>query len=133
MDEVNEDFIENEATSNPRIDTDVDQVPGEPGKVKDKLYLQMKLLESSFNTEASKIIENNEQGREIILNQDNVALFSGGIQVESTTFSQAWDHHNPKEREKWRLAIKKEFSDMESKKVWETIKNEDAFPLSSMM
>ena len=126
LDEENEDFIENAVTSNPRLtDTEVDQVPGEPEKGKDKLYRQMKLLESSFNPEASKIIENIEQGREIILNQANVALFSGGIQVEPTTFSQAWDHHNPMEREKWRNAIKKEFSDMESKKVWETIKKED--------
>ena len=123
LDEENEDFIENAVTLNPRLtDTEVDQVPGEPEKGKDKLYRQMKLLESSFNPEASKIIENIEQGREIILNQANVALFSGGIQVEPTTFSQAWDHHNPMEREKWRIAIKKEFSDMESKKVWKQLR-----------
>jgi hypothetical protein len=37
----------------------------------------MHLLESSFNLDASTIMYNIEQGREILLEQANVALFSG--------------------------------------------------------
>jgi hypothetical protein len=75
-------------------------------EIKDKIYRQMKRLESSFNPEASKIIESIDQGREIILDQANIALFSGGIQVEQTTYYQAWDHQNPMDQEKRRNAIK---------------------------
>jgi hypothetical protein len=58
----------------------------------------MKRLESSFNPEASRIIESIDQGKEIILNQVNIALFSGDIQVEPTTYHQSWDHQNPEDQ-----------------------------------
>jgi hypothetical protein len=56
--------------------------------IKSKVYRQLKQLESSFNPEASKIVKDIEQGRDIILDQANIALFSGNIQAESTTFDQ---------------------------------------------
>ena len=34
------------------------------------------------------------------------------------TFREAWDHNIPEEKEKWREAIRKEFSDMIKRKVW---------------
>jgi hypothetical protein len=50
----------------------------------------MSLLESSFNLEASTLLQNIEQGREILLEQANVALFSGiVIDEESSTFDEA--------------------------------------------
>jgi Reverse transcriptase (RNA-dependent DNA polymerase) len=52
-------------------------------------------------------------------------MFSGNVQVEPKTFDQGWNHSDPKDREKSRVAVKKEFDDMESKKVWEVIKKED--------
>jgi hypothetical protein len=85
----------------------------------------MKCLKNSFNSEASNIIESIDQGRETIPDQANIALFSGGIQVEPTTYHQAWDHQDPVDWEKRRTAIKKEVGDMESKKLWRTIKKED--------
>jgi hypothetical protein len=57
----------------------------------------MKCLESSLNPEASKIIERIDQGSETILDQANIALFSSGIQVEPTTYYQAWDHQDPED------------------------------------
>jgi Reverse transcriptase (RNA-dependent DNA polymerase) len=95
--------------------------------IKGKVYWQLKRLESSFNPEASKILKDIEQGRDIILDQGNIALFSGNIQDEPTTFDQAWNHADPKDRDNWRFVIKKVFNDMESKKVWEIMKKED-FP-----
>ena len=38
------------------------------------------------------------------------------------SFDEAWNNPEPFQRAKWRAAIKKEFSKMESKKVWKKIK-----------
>ena len=58
-----------------------------------KLYRQLRQLESSFNLDAAKLVEQIEQGREILLDQVNLALFSGMvINEEPTTFEQAWNH-----------------------------------------
>ena len=85
----------------------------------------MRLLESSFNPDATRIIEDIEQGRDILLDQVNIALFSGKIIEEPTSFDEAWNCQDHVDRYKWRSAIQKEFNDMESKKVWEIVKKED--------
>jgi hypothetical protein len=52
-----------------------------------KLYRQLRQLESSFNPDAAKLVEQIKQGREILLDQVNLALFSGMvINEEPTTF-----------------------------------------------
>jgi hypothetical protein len=56
---------------------------------------------------------------------DCIAPFSGATNVEPRNFEQAWNHNNPEDQEKWRMAIKKEFNDMNEKKIWEKIKKED--------
>ena len=38
--------------------------------------------------------------------------------VEAKTFVKAWNHLDPKRREIWRSAIRKEFRDMILRKVW---------------
>jgi hypothetical protein len=92
-DDNNEDYINRFETLNlEKKNVERVQVTQE---VKDKIYHQMKRLESSFNPEASKIIESIDQGRKIILDKANIALFSGGIQLEPTTYYQAWDHQDP--------------------------------------
>ena len=91
-----------------------------------KLYRQLRQLESSFNPDAAKLVEQIEQGKEIMLDQINLAFFSGiVINEEPTTFEQAWNHQDPKIREKWRDAINKEFDEMSKKEVWKVIKKED--------
>jgi hypothetical protein len=93
---------------------------------KKEIYRAICLLESSFNPEASTMLQNIEQGREILLEQANVALFSGiVIDEESSTFDEAWNHEDPKAKGKWRDAIKKELCDMDKQQVWEIIKKED--------
>jgi hypothetical protein len=88
-----------------------------------KLYRQFRQLESSFNPDAAKLVEQIEQGREVLLDQVNLALLSGMvINEEPTMFEQAWNHQDPKIREKWREAINKEFDEMSKKEVWEIIK-----------
>jgi hypothetical protein len=86
---------------------------------KKKIYRVMRLLESSFNPEASTVLQNIEQGREILLEQANIGLFSGiVIDEEPSTFDEAWSHDDPKARGKWQDAIKEEFCDMNKQQVW---------------
>jgi hypothetical protein len=47
----------------------------------------MKILESSFNPEASKVMEDIEQVRKIFLYQVNVAMFSSKVLLRFTYFS----------------------------------------------
>jgi Reverse transcriptase (RNA-dependent DNA polymerase) len=83
-------------------------------------------LESSFNPDATQVVEQFEQGREILFDQANVVLFSGRVINENpTTLNQAWNHQDPKVRANWQAAINKEFDEMNKKKVWEIIKKED--------
>jgi hypothetical protein len=83
-------------------------------------------LREQLQPEASKIIENIEQGREIQLDQANFALFSASaFELEPTSFNDTWNNPDPKNRELWRIAINKELHQMENKKVWEIINKED--------
>jgi hypothetical protein len=77
----------------------------------------MRLLESSFNPEASTMLQNIEQGREILLEQANVALFCGIVIEEPSSFDEAWNHEDQKARGKWRDDIKKELCDMDKEQV----------------
>jgi hypothetical protein len=53
------------------------------------IYHQMKRLESSFNPEASNIIDNFEQGRDILLHSVNLALICGKFMKETQSFDDA--------------------------------------------
>jgi hypothetical protein len=69
---------------------------------KKKVYRALHLLESSFNPEASTMLQNIEQRREILLKQANVALFRGiVIDEEPSSFDEAWNNEDPKARGKW--------------------------------
>jgi hypothetical protein len=46
---------------------------------KKKDYRTMRILENSFNPEASTVLQNIEQGREILFEKANIALFSGTV------------------------------------------------------
>ena len=38
--------------------------------------------------------------------------------IEPKTFDEAWNHPDPKQRKFWRSAVRKEFKDMITRKVW---------------
>ena len=128
VDEDYDDFVTEPSCVN-QVNHDVEGMNQESAlseKSKDKVYRQLKQLESSFNPEASRIIENIEQGRDILLDQVNFALSTASpSQIEPTDFDEAWNHPNPKDRELWRTAINKELNEMDNKKVWEIIDKED--------
>jgi hypothetical protein len=95
---------------------------------KKKVYKAMRLLEGSFNPEAFTVLQNIEQGREILLEQANVALLSRiSIDEEPSSFDEAWNHDDPKAGGKWWDVIKKELCDMDKQQVWEIIKKEHIF------
>ena len=52
-----------------------------------------------------------------------ISLMSGGR--DPLTFREAWDHPDPEERAKWREAIRKEFHDMNKRRVWRYIRRRD--------
>jgi hypothetical protein len=81
-----------------------------------------KQLEISYNSDATIILKDIEQGRGINLDQANIALWSGATQIEPKNFEQALSHNDPRDQEKWRMAIKEGFNDLDSKKVWKIIK-----------
>jgi hypothetical protein len=82
-----------------------------------KVYPRMRRLESNFNPDALTIIANFKQGRHVLLDQASIALVSGNIIEESTTFDEAWKNEDQVDQEKWRNAIKEEFNNIEDKKV----------------
>jgi hypothetical protein len=48
------------------------------------------------------VLQNIEQGREILLEQANNVFFSGiMIDEEPSTFDKTWNHEDPKARGKW--------------------------------
>jgi hypothetical protein len=115
-------------TENPVVSSvaSSNQQPALNERTKEKVYCQLKRLESSYNPEALTLIKNIEQGRKILLDQANIALFNiSPSELEPTTFDDAWNHPSPKDRELWRAAINKELGDMDDKKVWEIINKED--------
>jgi hypothetical protein len=107
-------------------DASSNQQPALNDRTKEKVYCQLKQLASSYNPEASTLIKNIEQGREIFLDQANIAQFNiSSSETEPATFEEAWNHPNLNNRELWRAAINKELGDMDAKKVWEIIDKED--------
>jgi Reverse transcriptase (RNA-dependent DNA polymerase) len=90
-----------------------------------KIYRQMKRLQSSFNPEATKIIDDFDQGTDILLDSVNLALICGNVMKEPKSFDYAWNCSDPDQRTKWRAAIKKDFSDMERRNVWDVISKEE--------
>jgi hypothetical protein len=63
-----------------------------------KVNYQLKHSESSFKLDGSMTVNDIEQGREIILDKANIALFGGDIHVESTSCEQAWNYNDSNDR-----------------------------------
>jgi hypothetical protein len=59
------------------------------------IYCQMKRLESNFNPQASKIVDNFEQGRKILLDSVNLAFICGNVMKELKSFADAWNGLDP--------------------------------------
>jgi hypothetical protein len=56
-------------------------------------------------------VQNNQPGRELILERASVALNMTGHPKEPDSFEEAYNNPNPEERAKWREAIQREIKD----------------------
>jgi hypothetical protein len=57
-----------------------------------KLFRLMKKIDSCFNPQATRSVEDNNYEREIILDQVNLALFSADFIKEPTTYEEALNY-----------------------------------------
>jgi hypothetical protein len=74
-------------------------------KLKDtdnKVFRAMKILESWFNPQATKAVENYNHRREMTLEQVNLALFSTKIIKEPTTYEEAINSEQKEDQVKWK-------------------------------
>jgi hypothetical protein len=97
-------------TENPVVNSDIssNQQPALNERTKEKVYRQLKRVESSCNPEASTFIKNIEQGREILLDQASIALFNiSSSELEPTTFHDAWNYPNSKDVSYGKLQLTK--------------------------
>ena len=113
IDEQDEDELIEEVRKEP--DTPVDT---EERSTKPKLLSQMKKLQGWFNPEASRIVETLKSGREMILDQADIAMMMLEGPMEPVSFDEAFNHSELESRVKWRSAINKEFKEMDVRGVW---------------
>jgi hypothetical protein len=90
-------------TANKTKDTELE------GNKLDKIaFRAMRKLESWFNPQATKVVENYNHGREMILDQVNLALFSTGIVKEPTTYEEAINSEQKEDQNQVENAINKD-------------------------
>jgi hypothetical protein len=90
-----------------------------------KVFRAMRKLESWVNPEAIKAVENYNHGREMTLDQVNLALFSTVMIKEPTTYEEAINCEQKEDQIKWKSAINKELKEMEKRGVWKIIHEKD--------
>jgi hypothetical protein len=63
----------------------------------------MRKLESWFNPEATKAVENYNHGRKMALDQVNLALFSMVIIKQPTAYEKAINSEQKEDQSKWKM------------------------------
>jgi hypothetical protein len=86
-----------------------------------KVFRAMRKLESWINPEATKAVENYSRGREMTLNQVNLALFSTVTVKEPTTYEEAINSEKKEDQIKWKSAINEELKELGKRGAWEII------------
>jgi hypothetical protein len=84
------------------------EVEGVDKKKLDKAKREASKLKSWFNPDPEQFVENNQPGRELILDRVNLALNMTGKPKEPASFDEAYNNSNLEERTKWRDAIQRE-------------------------
>jgi hypothetical protein len=104
--------VEEEAT---HLDVD------EKKKKNEKILCEMRKLESWFNPQASKIVDELDSGMEIVLEQVNLALLTTSLTKEPSSFEEAINCQSKDDQKTWKEAIEKELNEMTKRGVWEVI------------
>jgi hypothetical protein len=85
----------------------------------------MRKLESWFNPEATKAVEDYSHGRKMTLDQVNLDLFSTVMIKERTSYEEVINCEQKEDQITWKSAISKELKEMEKRGVWEIIDEKD--------
>jgi hypothetical protein len=91
----------------------------------ERVVREMKKLESWFNPQATKVIEDYDCGREISLEQVNLALFTTALIKEPSSFEEAINCERKEDQDAWKEAINKELNEMSKRGVWGIINKKD--------
>jgi hypothetical protein len=86
-----------------------------------KVFRAMRKLESRFNPQATKEVEDYNHGRKMTLDQVNLALFSTEIVKEPTSYEASIKSEQKEDRIKWKNRFNKDLKEMEKRGVWEII------------
>jgi hypothetical protein len=90
-----------------------------------KVYRAMRKFESWFSPQATKAVEDYNHGREMTLDQVNLALFSSDKFKEPTIYEEAINSEQKEDQINWKNVINKELKEMEKRGVWEIIDEKD--------
>jgi hypothetical protein len=93
----------------------------ESNKSDKKVFRAMRKLESWFNPEATKAVDDYSHGKEMTLDQVDSALFSTVTVKEPTTYEQAINSEQKEDQIKWKSAINKELKEIEKRGIWKII------------
>jgi hypothetical protein len=85
----------------------------------------MRKLESWFNPQATKIVDELDCGREIVFEQVNLALLTTSLSKEPSSFEEAINCGNKDDQKAWKESIEKELNKMTKRGVWEVIDEKD--------
>jgi hypothetical protein len=93
-----------------------------------KGFRSKRKLKSCFNLQATKVVEDCNHGREMTLDQVNLALFSTDIVKVPTAYEEAINGEQKEDQIKWKYAINKELKEMKERGFCEII-NEKYIPI----
>jgi hypothetical protein len=94
-------------------------------KTNEKIVREMRKLESWFNPQATNIVDGFDRGREIVLEQVNLALLTTSFINEPSSFEEAVNCENKDDQKAWKEAIEKELNEMTKGGVSEIIDEKD--------
>jgi hypothetical protein len=88
-------------------------------KTNEKIVREMRILESWFNPQATKIVDELDRGREIVLEKVNLALLTTSLTKEPSSFEEVINCENKDDQKAWKEEIEKELNEMTKREVWE--------------
>ena len=97
---------------------------------KPNLLKEMMQLFGWINPDASKIVDTSNAGREMILDQADIALTRLEGPKEPVIFDEVFNHPDIDSRDKWREAIHEAFKTMNLHGVWKAIRKSE-IPIGS--
>jgi hypothetical protein len=122
MDKIDDSDDEEEVQKDTQVN---DEVEGVNKRKLDKAKREASKVKSRFNPDPKQFVENNQPGRELILDRANLALNLTGKPKEPDSIDEAYNIPNLEKRAKWWEAIQRELKEMEDKGVYKKIEKSE--------